>query len=232
MQITLIGTGNLGTNLYEALRRAGHDVAQLPGRSFATSDVKGELVIIAVKDDALPDVANRLKDCDMLVVHTAGSIPMEVIPCRRRGVFYPMQTFSKNQLVDFTNIPIFLETEQAGDMKVLESLASTLSHNIYHLNGEGRRRLHLAAVFVCNFANHCYALGAEVLKGINIPFDVMLPLIDETASKVHNLSPREAQTGPAVRMDRNVISRQETMLDGRTKDIYHLMSESIHDLKI
>jgi len=219
----------LGTNLGAALQSAGHEVTVLHGRDFAAVDVRGDLVIVAVKDDALPSVAARLEGCDKLVVHTAGSVPMGVIPCSRRGVFYPMQTFSKSRLVEFSDIPIFLETERPADMEMLEGLAASISRSVYHLDGEGRRRLHLAAVFACNFANHCYALSAEVLKGAGLPFDVMLPLIDETARKVHSLSPKEAQTGPAVRYDESVIARQEAMLEGTTREIYHLMSKSIHD---
>ncbi len=227
MRLTLIGTGNLGTNLHAALRKAGHEVTWLHGRSFEAQDVEGDLVIIAVKDDAIAAIANRLAETDKLVAHTSGSIPMTAIPCRRRGVFYPMQTFSRERIVDFRPIPVFLESDT--DLPLLQQLAASISHEVYQLNSEKRRLLHLAAVFACNFANHCYALSAEVLKEAGLPFEVMLPLIDETARKVHTMSPQSAQTGPAVRYDEGVISRHEQMLDGTTRDIYHLMSKSIHD---
>ena len=231
MVVTLIGTGNVGTHLATALREVGHEVVWLRGRGFAVEEIKGEVVIISVKDDALAMVAERLKDVDSLVVHTAGSIPMGVLPCPRRGVMYPMQTFSKNRLVDFANIPLFLETEKEEDMNVLESLSQSISKHIYHTDSEGRRTLHLAAVFASNFANHCYALSAEILKAKGIDFEVMLPLIDETARKVHQLPPREAQTGPAVRGDMGVVTKQSNMLSGTNKEIYDLMSRSIQERK-
>ncbi|MBO4611683.1 MAG: DUF2520 domain-containing protein [Bacteroidaceae bacterium] len=227
MRLTLIGKGNLGTNLHAALEHAGHEVTWLQGRSFATEGAKGDIIIVAVKDDAIPSVTSRLSTLDKLVVHTSGSVPMQAIPCRRRGVFYPMQTFSKERIVDFRPIPIFLESDT--DMPLLEQLAQSISNSIYRLDSERRRWLHLAAVFACNFANHCYTLSAEVLQQAGLPFEVMLPLIDETTAKVHSMSPQSAQTGPAIRYDENVIGRHEQMLDGTTRDIYHLMSKSIHD---
>ena len=152
---------------------------------------------------------------------------METIPARRRGVLYPMQTFSKVRPVDFSEVSVFIES--ATDSALLESLAQSISRHVYHLDSEGRKHLHLAAVFACNFTNHCYDLSASLLQRYGIPFEVMLPLIDETARKVHNLTPREAQTGPAVRYDTSVIERQEALLTGSERDIYRLMSQSIHE---
>ena len=228
MTVTLIGTGNVATSLCPALQRAGHEVRQLHGRTFRTEEVTGEVVIIAVRDDAVHTVAKRLADCDGLVVHTAGSIPMDAIPSRRRGVLYPMQTFSKARTVDFAEVSLFVET--ATDMPRLETLARSLSRHVFRLDSEGRRRLHLAAVIASNFVNHCYALSDELLRAHDIPFRVMLPLIDEVARKVHELPPREAQTGPAMRGDGEVMARQEAMLHGTLRDIYRLMSQSIREL--
>lgn len=225
--ITLIGTGNLGTNLAAALLKAGHKVVQLHGRSFQLDEIEGDVVIISIKDDALRAVAEKLKDTDKLVVHTAGSVPMNVLSTARRGVFYPMQTFSKQRIVDFSEIPIFLESDT--DIELLEELAHSVSQKVFHIDSEKRKSLHLAAVFACNFANHCYDLAAQILQQHNIPFEVMLPLIDETARKVHTLSPHKAQTGPAVRYDKRIIEKQENMLTGDKKEIYHLMSQSIHN---
>ena len=227
MTITLIGTGNLGTNLAVALVKAGHDVTQLHGRSFHLEELQGDIIIVSVKDDAIPSVMEKLKGTPKLVVHTAGSVPMNTILAKRRGVFYPMQTFSKQRLVDFSEIPIFIESNT--DIDLLEQLSLSISSKIYHINSEQRKALHLAAVFACNFTNHCYDLSAQILQQNGIPFEVMLPLIDETAKKVHTLSPRQAQTGPAVRYDTNIIKKQEEQLTGDMKDIYHLMSKSIHN---
>ena len=167
-----------------------------------------------------------------LFVHTAGSVSMDVLPVERRGVFYPMQTFSKNKEVDFSVIPCFVEAKEKDDLQLLKTLAKTISDSVYELNSENRKYLHLAAVFCCNFANHCFSMGAELLKKHgNIPFNVMLPLIDETAAKLYSMSPREAQTGPAVRWDENVIAKQMQLL-ADTPDMqkmYELMSKSIHE---
>ena len=229
MVVTLIGTGRLGTNLHAALCKAGHEVKQLQGRHFSPSEVVGDVVVICVKDDAISLVAKALSDVPMLVVHTAGSVDADVLNRHRRGVFYPMQTFSKERLVEFDDIPIFIEAADEEDMKTLEQLAKSISRKTYRLDSEGRKYLHLAAVFACNFTNHCYDLADEILSQHGIPFDVMLPLIDQTARKVHHLSPRQAQTGPAARNDKTVIAQHEALLKGKTKDIYNLISQNIYD---
>ena len=242
MNIVVIGTGRLGTNLAQALRDAGHDVTIVRGRAV-TVDSGGEpplpqtadAFIIAVKDDVLEDVivrATKGREAQ-LFLHTAGSMPMSAFSdyCRRYGVFYPMQTFSKETIVPFTDIPIFLEADSAETLDVLNELARTLSSHIYHLSTDDRKYLHLAAVFACNFANHCMALSADVLGRIGIPFDVMLPLVDQTVRKLHTMSPVDAQTGPAVRHDNNVIISQHHLLDDNPKmqNVYDLLTNSIYE---
>ena len=145
-----------------------------------------------------------------------------------------MQTFSKSREVDFSEIPVFIEASGAVELAQIERLAASVSGNVRELDTSRRRYLHLAAVFACNFANHCYALAEEILARHDIPFDVMLPLVKETARKVEQLSPREAQTGPAVRYDENVINRQAAMLadEPEWKNIYESMSRSIHRLAL
>ena len=187
-----------------------------------------------------------------LFVHTAGSMSVDVFEgyCSRYGVFYPMQAFSKERQVSFREIPIFIEAGGSGKAAVdgktadhttstdataetlgaLRVLADSVSQKVYELSTADRKYLHLAAVFACNFANHCYALAADVLAKKGLPFDVMLPLIDETARKVHGMHPQDAQTGPAVRYDENVISMQSDLLADEPvlQDIYRLLSKSIH----
>ena len=242
MNIVVIGTGRLGTNLAQALRDAGHDVTIVRGRAV-TVDSGGDpplpqtadAFIIAVKDDVLEDVIVRATKGreDQLFLHTAGSMPMSAFSdyCRRYGVFYPMQTFSKETIVSFNDIPLFLEADSTETLDVLSELARTLSSHIYHLSTDDRRYLHLAAVFACNFANHCMALSADVLGRIGIPFDVMLPLIDQTVRKLHTMSPVDAQTGPAVRHDNNVIIGQHHLLDDNPKmqNVYDLLTNSIYE---
>ena len=151
---------------------------------------------------------------------------------RHYGVFYPMQTFSRQKRVSFEEIPCFIEGSGEEETDAIEALASQLSHRVYRLSSEARKYLHLSAVFACNFVNHCYAISAELLEKHGIPFDVMLPLIDETAAKVHQMLPKDAQTGPAVRYDENVIRAQSQLLKNNplVKDIYDRMSMNIHRL--
>lgn len=251
MRIVLIGAGNLATNLGKALFHAGHEIVQVWSRTeesaraladvlkcASTTDLNGveksaDVFIISVKDSVLSSVASSLKEGreGQLFVHTAGSMPMDTLPFERRCVFYPMQTFSKSKEVDFSVIPCFVEAKEEADMELLKTLALTISDTVYELDSENRKYLHLSAVFCCNFANHCYSLGAELLKKHgDIPFSVMLPLIDETASKLYSMSPQEAQTGPAVRWDTNVMDKHLQLL-ADTPDmqkIYELMSKSIH----
>jgi predicted short-subunit dehydrogenase-like oxidoreductase (DUF2520 family) len=165
-------------------------------------------------------------------MHTAGSMPMEMFKgmAHHYGVFYPMQSFSKERLVDFAEIPTFIEASDEKAMQVIRHLAESVTERVYELSSDDRQYLHLAAVFACNFVNHCYAMAAEVLEEHGMDFDVMLPLIDETARKVHQLHPLQAQTGPAVRYDENVIRHQSQLLRNHPfmKDLYERMSLHIH----
>lgn len=254
MRVVWIGAGNLATQLGLAFRAAGHETLQVFSRTMAsaaaladqlgcpaTDDADAvaagaDVYVFSVKDSALEDLVARIapRVGEALCLHTAGSMPMDVFRGQavRYGVFYPMQTFSKSCPVDFRRIPVFVEACNGETYAQVEGLAHTVSDKVYGADTEKRRMLHLAAVFACNFANHCYALSDLLLQEAGIPFEVMLPLIDETARKVHHLSPAKAQTGPAVRYDRNVIGRQMAMLDGNPEMqvLYDRMSRSIHRL--
>ena len=236
MRTVLIGRGRLATNLEHALLSAGHEVVSINSRTLESLPLEADVFVVAVKDAALSDViraATKGRE-SQLFVHTAGSMPMDMFAglTAHYGVFYPMQTFSKERVVDFNDISVFLETNDAVSMERLKMLSTTLTTHIYELDSEGRKYLHLAAVFACNFVNHCYALSAEVLAAKGLPFSVMLPLVDETAQKVHELTPREAQTGPAVRGDQNVMQMQANMLadNPAVKQIYEALSSDIQRL--
>lgn len=171
---------------------------------------------------------------ERVFLHTAGSMPMSVFKgmAQHYGVLYPMQTFSKQREVDFSIIPCFVEANDEFAQKQIEGLAREISGRVYQLSSEDRKYLHLSAVFACNFANHCYAISQELLEEHGIPFDVMLPLINETAAKVHEMKPKDAQTGPAVRYDENVLGKQSKLLENHPhfKKVYDSMSKSIHGL--
>lgn len=254
MKIVLIGAGNLATNLGMALLSAGHDILQVYSRTMKsasilaqkvggspTNDIKSinnnaDAYILSVKDSVLSDLIPEI--CKgkekQLFMHTAGSVPMDIFKgmAYHYGVLYPMQTFSKDNELKFNNIPCFVETNDKFSENAIMGIANDISNSVYKLSSEDRKHLHLAAVFASNFVNHCYSLSSEILKKHNIPFEVILPLIDETANKVHKQSPNQAQTGPAVRFDENILRNQSIMLKGNPlqKDIYDRMSLSIHQL--
>lgn len=254
--IVLIGSGNLATNVGKALHKCGYHISQVYSYREETakeladkldteyttnlSDLysDADLYITALKDSVLPELIPQIVMGreQSLFVHTAGSVPMNVWAgyANRYGVFYPMQTFSKAREVCFDEIPFFIEANNRDDLLRLKSLASVVSHKVYEATSEQRKSLHLAAVFTCNFANHMYALADELLAKYDLPFEVMLPLIDETARKVHELPPAEAQTGPAVRYDENVIGNHLSMLADEPvmQELYEKISKSIHELKL
>jgi predicted short-subunit dehydrogenase-like oxidoreductase (DUF2520 family) len=148
----------------------------------------------------------------------------------RYGVLYPMQTFSKTRRVDFREIPCFIEASDDKSLGELRFLAESISDHVVDCDSEKRKKLHLAAVFACNLTNHCYRLAERVLQEEEIDWKLYLPLIDETAKKVSEMSPKVAQTGPMVRYDVNVMNRQLALIpDERTRQIYRLMAESIHE---
>ena len=250
--IVFIGAGNLATNLAKALYDNGFRIIQVYSRTEEsaralaqaveaayTTDLSSvaadaRLYIVSLKDAAfvqlLPEIVAGKENA--LWVHTAGSIPVDVWADKvnRYGVLYPMQTFSKQRVVDFQHIPIFVESNSEADTRFLKAVASVLSKQVYEATSEQRKNLHLAAVFTCNFTNHMYALAAGLLKKHQLPFEIMLPLIDETARKVHEIEPHLAQTGPAIRYDENVINNHLQMLsdEPEMQELYRLISESIH----
>ena len=185
-------------------------------------------MILSVNDDAITQVSQEFAESTALVVHTSGSISMDDIASPRRGVLYPMQTFSVDRDVDFRRVPLFLEASDEADMELLGQLAATVSDTWMPMNGEQRKAMHLAAVLCCNFVNHLFELSHDVVVEHGIPFSTLYPLIEETFAKIHTLSPHQAQTGPALRGDRKVMQSHEAMLhDPRRRDIYRLLSESI-----
>jgi len=202
--------------------------------------VESDCYVIAVKDDALEDVIRVLCPridqsavCGQkkLFLHTAGSVSMDIFKgkAQRYGVFYPMQTFSKGRMVDFREIPIFVEAADPQSLGKTEMLAKSISNHVIRFSSEQRRHLHLAAVFACNFANHCFTLADDILQEQGLDVSVMLPLVRETVEKLKEDSPLNNQTGPAARNDQQVMAAQEALLSSRpmAQDVYRLMSKSI-----
>ena len=249
MRVVFVGAGNLATRLSLEMRKSGMSIGQVYshtsehakiladelgcGWTVVPEDIveDADLYVFSLKDAVLQDVIARVKPNNGLWVHTAGSMPISVFEglTARYGVVYPLQTFSKSREVDFKKIPFFLEANSSEDEKVLGEVARALSSDVRFLSSEKRKHLHLAAVFACNFTNHMYALAEKILEEQQIPGEVLLPLIDETAAKVHVMSPVRAQTGPAIRYDENVINKHMAMLkDPDMRNLYELISRSIH----
>jgi len=148
----------------------------------------------------------------------------------RYGVFYPLQTFSKDRTVSFDHIPVFIEANNPEDEQLLKQIGNQLSDTVIPLNSEKRKYLHLAAVFACNFTNHLYAQASDILEKQEIPREMLFPLIQETVDKIKQMHPRDAQTGPAVRYDQNIMQNHLNLLkeDMQKEEIYKLLSQSIH----
>lgn len=231
MDLCIVGTGNVSAHLAPALQQAGHNVVVTPSRNLSALP-PAALYIVAVKDDALPGVVTRMRKLTKApIVHTAGSVSGSVAD----GVLYPMQTFSKARAVDFASVHFFIEAGSSAVLEALRTVAESVVSpaQVHELDSEGRKRLHLAAVFACNFVNHCCTMAEEVLRPAGISFDVMLPLLDETVAKLHQLPPQQAQTGPAIRNDESVMEAHSQLLADRPdlQAIYRAMSDSIRGVK-
>ncbi|MBR5051791.1 MAG: DUF2520 domain-containing protein [Bacteroidaceae bacterium] len=228
----LIGAGNVASFL-KANIKSPFEVTCVGGRQRKCPiPTDADLYIIAISDRAIPSVAEELIDVEGLVVHTAGSVPMNVLSQKRRGVLYPLQTISKKRELPAEKVPFYIEAAQKEDLELLRLLAESMGSKAEHMTSEKRKYLHLAAVFCCNFVNRLYGITADLLEAHSIPFSAMLPLIKETADKVENLTPHQAQTGPAVRWDEEVMSQQMALLDDEQRQLYQLLSKSIHDDKL
>ncbi|MDY3521847.1 DUF2520 domain-containing protein [Riemerella anatipestifer] len=244
MEIVIIGSGNVAFHLNNAFHEANIKVSQLFGRNeealklmsettktpYSTNALQNaDLYIICVKDDVIAEVSQIIKDENTLVVHTSGSMPKDVLEGNyRKGCFYPLQTFSKNKVLDYTEIPFFIEAENIQDLDILKNLALRISPRVQEADYEKRKYIHLTAVFACNFVNHLYARAKEIADSQNIPFNYFIPLIEETMDKIYYLDPKKAQTGPAVRNDTRVLELHKQLITDETQlEIYNLMNQSI-----
>ena len=252
MKIALIGAGNVATCLGPRLKEAGHEITAVYSRTVEsaraladrlgatyTTDLNAvpasDAAIVMLKDDALKELAPAISDSlnDTLLLHTAGSVSMDIwytAGAMKYGVLYPMQTFSKTSVIDWSQVPLFIEGSSDQTLDSIRELALTISPDVTVLSSEGRKKLHLAAVFTCNFSNHMYAIAEQLLADEGVPFRVMLPLVRETARKVETMSPKDAQTGPAIRGDRKVIDEHLALLKDNPEyaQLYRLISTDIN----
>lgn len=248
LKIAIVGAGSVATHLGLALRHAGYIIECVLNRSsergillaekldarFVTSFKELEnldLLIVAVSDDAIPAVAIQLSGCSFPVVHTSGTVSKDVLSVvgSDYGAFYPLQTFSIDRFVDFSKVPICIDSSNLLFTKKLDTLAHSLSESVYQIADQQRKILHLAGVFACNFSNYLYTIASDILKNNNIPFELLLPLIQETALKIQTAAPLNAQTGPAKRGDISTIQQHLLMLQNEPEllKLYKLLTNNI-----
>lgn len=253
-RIVFVGAGNMATQLALALSNKGCRVLQVYSRTIDSArqlagrvgnntlytnriaDIvtDADLYIFSLSDNALPDVIEQMQPNDALWVHTAGSMPMDVFAakCARYGVLYPMQTVNKDRVIDWSDVPVFVEASNESDTQYLVQLSQRLSKNVSRSNSQQRQSLHLAAVFACNFTNHMYAVAEKLLQEQGLEFDVMKYLIRETEHKAESISPVDGQTGPAVRNDVNVMNKHLALLGNTPEgELYRLISKNIMQYK-
>ncbi|MEO9511570.1 MAG: DUF2520 domain-containing protein [Flavobacteriaceae bacterium] len=244
LTIVIIGTGNLAEHLCRVFSSVDSiAIVQIYGRNTETlkrfsgygttttdsAKIKdADIYLVAVSDNSIPSVSQLLSEKSGIIAHTSGAIEMDAIGLDNCGVFYPLQTFTKGKLLDFTSIPICVESKQNSALDTLKKLGSLISENVYEINSDKRKRLHLAAVFANNFTNHLYSISEKICQEEGLSFALLQPLIQETAEKVLSISPREAQTGPARRGDKKTIESHLNLLkDKKQTELYTLLSEAI-----
>lgn len=245
--VVIIGAGNVAFHLTRALLQNTVNVRQIFNRTLSKAEELGEannikytdkiselekadLYIIAASDSAVEELSHYIPYTDALVVHTSGSLSTNVLKGNyRKGVFYPLQTFTKKKMLRYEEIPFFVEAENKEDEEALYKLADRISNEVHRIDSGQRLKVHLAAIWVSNFTNHLYSVGEAICKESELPFDVLRPLIKETANKVMDMSPYDAQTGPARRNDQLILNKHLELMndDSRRQQLYKLISESI-----
>lgn len=242
MEIVIIGSGNVAHHLANAFTKKQINITQIFGRNenalaeisqqtkipYSTTLLhKADLYLICVTDSAITKVTQQIINPNALVAHTSGSLPINILEGKfRKACFYPMQTFSKDKPLNYSEIPFFIETENDTDAITLQNLALKISQKVMLTNYEKRKYIHLTAVFSCNFVNHLFAIAKEISDQQNIPFKYFYPLIKETTEKIHSIEPKLAQTGPAVRNDIRILEIHKDLI---TNDLYKKIYESMNN---
>lgn len=252
IKIVILGAGNVASHLAPALERCGvGQVCQVFSRTSESaaalcahlrsatpvSDASkimpdADIYIVSLVDHAVGEALSAVPPTgsDALWLHTSGSLPMSVLAERsdRYGVFYPLQTFSKDRYVDMSQVPIFIEGNNGEVTAEIRAMAEVVSRSVFYADGDLRRRMHIAAVFACNFTNYMFTVADDLLKADGLTLEVLHPLIAETVRKAMTGSPALGQTGPAVRGDGEIVERHASMLSPDLAKIYRLLSEEIY----
>jgi len=247
ISVVIVGTGNVAQNLFHAFQKSiDVTVKQVIGRNREhlafvqnkalistefTNEITADVYILAISDDAIGTVAENFKDIDSLLVHTSGATPLTAIKSvKQPGIFYPLQTFTKDKIISFDDIPICIEATNNKNLKTLIKLGKQLSNKVVEIDSEQRKKLHIAAVFVNNFTNYMYTIGSDICAEHNIDFSLLKPLINETAAKLNTLTPLQAQTGPAKREDQKTLHNHlQIIKDKHQRELYTFLSNAIKE---
>jgi predicted short-subunit dehydrogenase-like oxidoreductase (DUF2520 family) len=246
IKVVLLGGGNVayhltrklinteGIRLIQVYNRTYEKIQYLKSKTLITNNLSdlpdADIYIIAISDDVISSFSSNLILKNKLVIHTSGTMALTDLHSQSsKGVFYMLQSFTMDKEIDFDSIPICIEAENKNDLALLKKLAKSLSNRVYEIDSKQRKQLHVAAVFVNNFVNHLYYVGNDICARHEIPFELLHPLILETAIKIRDLTPFEAQTGPAKRNDKKIIEKQIPLLDKNQQEIYKLLTQSIYN---
>ena len=245
MKISIIGAGNVGLNMFETLRkkkdvklvtlfnRSIEKILSYRNKVFITNNInelkKSDIYIISTKDDSIKKISEKLIGKDGLIVHTSGSTEMKILSIHKNfGVFYPLQTFTKEKITDFKKIPICIEANNEINFKTLKKLTKISGSKCYQLDSKQRIALHVSAVFACNFTNYLFSIAYDICTSNKIPFDTLFPLIRETLEKIEKNNPSEIQTGPAIRNDKITIKKHLNFINSKSsKKIYSILTDEI-----
>ena len=248
MRISIIGAGNVATNMALAFKKAGHEIVQVYNRSNNAGEelakavganftsnadelADADIYLIAVKDDVISELAQLLQLEGKTVAHTSGTQSKNLLNKTSSlfGIFYPLQTMKKNRKVDFKNVPLLIEGSDEVTATKLEALAKTISQNVHRVDEQQRQWIHVAAVFANNFTNHLYGISESLLAEHALPFEILKPLIFSSIENLQNNSPSQIQTGPAIRGDSQTIEKHLQLLadDVRLQKIYEVLTQSI-----
>lgn len=249
MKIVFIGAGNVASNLSLKLKEKGFDIVQIYSKTLSSAEMlakklncefvtesaditkNADVYFYTLKDRYLGRYIEKNRVPSAIHIHMAGSVSIDVFEglAENYGVIYPLQTFSKAKEIVFEGIPFFLEANNDKTKECVTSIAKSLSDQVYFANSAQRQKIHISAVFACNFVNHMYLIAADLVENSQFTFDVLRPLIKETADKINYLHPINAQTGPAVRYDKKVINQHiEKLHNEDLKEIYKIISKSIY----
>lgn len=230
LKVAIIGQGNVSHHLTIALKDKA-DVININSRTLTGLETNCDAYIISVSDDAIRDVARQLPKLNGIILHTSGSTDMNILSefTDKYGVLYPLQTFTKGVTLNYSEIPVFVEGCNNDVIQIIKSIAYIISDKVYLANSQRRKRLHVASVFACNYVNHMWHIADDVLREDNMDIRMLLPLIEATLDKIRKISPKDAQTGPAIRHDLSIIESHQKFLeeDKHLQNLYTIIADDI-----